>query len=175
MQYSHYWARGGDHPKGGPHQHYCQHIKQNCCKSHDWVPALTIRSIDSATLGNFFFVTIANSKQHIFGVVEIPAFFTVVFMNMCFHDGIYWTALFAKAARDTFCQSDIVALGTASPLFALVRFDGNCQGRTSCLTKFTGDTALFSIGITAQSLQTTEPWRGRRLFHRVIQRDFSAA
>src|SRR5699024_11901536 len=68
MQYSHYRARGSDHPKGGPHQHYCQHIKQNCCKSHDWVPALTIRSIDSATLGNFFFVTIANSKQHIFGV-----------------------------------------------------------------------------------------------------------
>src|SRR5690625_6637408 len=77
MQYSHYRARGSDHPKGGPHQHYCQHIKQNCCKSHDWVPALTIRSIDSATLGNFFFVTIANSKQHIFGVIEIPALFPV--------------------------------------------------------------------------------------------------
>src|SRR5699024_9580130 len=146
MQYSHYRARGSDHPKGGPHQHYCQHIKQNCCKSHDWAPALTIRSIDSATLGNFVFVTIANSKQHIFGVIEIPALFPVVFMNMCFHDGIYRTALFAKATKDTFCQIDIVALGAASAVFALVRFDGDGQGRTNSLAKFTGDAALFPVG-----------------------------
>src|SRR5690625_2401688 len=174
MQYGDYRARGSDHPKGRHHQHYCQHIKQNCCKSHDWVPALTIRSIGHATLGNFFFVTIANSKQHIFGVVEITTLFTVILMDMSLYDGIYGAALFAKATKDTFCQIDVIAFGTAGAIFTLVRLDGNGQGRTNCLAELTGNATLFSVRITTQSMQATETWGGRRLFHRVIQRDFSA-
>src|SRR5690625_6449065 len=95
-------------------------------------------------------------------------------MDMSLYDGIYGAALFAKATKDTFCQIDVIAFGTAGVIFTLVRLDSYGQGRTNCLAELTGNATLFSVIIKTQNKYATETWGGRRLFHRVIQRYFSA-
>src|SRR3546814_3975920 len=63
--------------------------------------------------GDFRLVAVANGKQHVFGVVQVAALFSVVFGNMRFDDGVDRTAFFAEATENAFGQIDVVARGAA--------------------------------------------------------------
>src|SRR5690606_37588383 len=83
------------------------------------------------------------------------------------------TGFFAEAAEDALGQGDVVARGAARAVFTLVRLDRAGQGRTDGFAQLAGYAALLAAGVAAPRMQAAEPRRGRRLLHRVAQRDLA--
>src|SRR3546814_14036723 len=94
--------------------------------------------------GDFRLVAVANGKQHVFGVVQVAALFSVVFGNMRFDDGVDRTAFFAEATENAFGQIDVVARGAAGAVVALFGLDADGQRRANRLAQFAGNAALFA-------------------------------
>src|SRR5690606_41156163 len=63
-----------------------------------------------------------------------------------------------------------VTRGAAAAVLALLRVDGDRQGRAHRLAQLAGDAALLAVGIAAQRMDAAEARRLRRLLHRVHQR-----
>ena len=99
---------------------------------------------------------VAHRQQHRFGVIQIPAFFTVILEYPRFYNGIYGTRLFTEAAENTFCQIDIVSRRAARAIIAFSHFDLDRQCRTHCLAQLARDTAFLAVGIAAQRVLTPE-------------------
>ena len=84
---------------------------------------------------------------------------------------IHWTSLFTEAAEDALEQIDIVARSPPCIVCSLFRIDSDGQRRAHGLAKFAGDTSLFTIGITSQRMQTSEPRGLGRFLFRVLNSD----
>ena len=61
---------------------------------------------------------------------------------MGFNDRIDWTRLFAKSAKNTFGEVNVVARGTAAAVVALLGFNRDSHGRTHRFAQFAGDTRV---------------------------------
>src|SRR5688572_29452251 len=95
----------------------------------------------------------------------------MVFEYMGLNDRIYRAGLFAKSAKDTFEQINIIAGGTTSAICPLLGINSDCNCRTNRFTQFTGNTSFLTIWITPERMQTTEARRHRGLFLGILHRD----
>jgi hypothetical protein len=100
-------------------------------------------------LASCFFVTVAYGQQHVLGEIQVAAFFTVVFQDVGFNDGVHRAAFFAEAAEDAFGQINIVAGGAAAAVRAYFALNSNRHRGTHGLAQFAGDAALFAVFIAA--------------------------
>src|SRR5699024_7793841 len=96
--------------------------------------------------GNFWLVLIPDRQQHVFGVVEVAALFTVIILDVGLDDGVRGAALFAEPAENALGQINVVASGAAGAVLALFGFDGNGQRGADGFTKLAGNAAFFAIG-----------------------------
>src|SRR5690606_8176203 len=102
-------------------------------------------------------------------VVQIAAFFTVVLVNMRFHDRIDRAALFTETTENTLGQIDVITRGAAGAVLALCRFDRDGHGGTYGLAQFARDATLFAVFVATQSVQTAKTWRSGRGFNGITQ------
>src|SRR5690606_1310886 len=102
----------------------------------------TVWRVFGPAAGDFGFVAVAHGEQHVFGEVEVAALFTVVFVDVGFHDRVHGAAFLTEAAENALGEIDVVARGATGAVVALVRLDGDGQCRADRFAQFAGDAAL---------------------------------
>jgi hypothetical protein len=94
----------------------------------------------------------------------------VVFQDVGFHDRVHRAAFFAKTTKNALGQINVIATGTPRSIIANLRFDGNRHRRAHCLAQLAGNTTLFAIFVSAQSMQPAKARGEWGLFFRKLDR-----
>ena len=106
--------------------------------------------------GDLRLVLVTHRQQHFLGVIQVAAFFAVIFQNARFDNGIYRAGFFAETAEYAFHHIDVVLRGTTCTVATFFGFNLDCQRRTHRFTQLATDAALFTIGISALRMQAAE-------------------
>ena len=114
---------------------------------------------------------VANPKQIFLADSSRGARLKKVFMQVRQHDGIDGTRLLTIAAVDTFKEINIVSRGATRAVITLLGLYRDRQRWADGFAQFTGNTPFFSIGITPQRMQSTEPWGFGGLFLGILNRE----
>src|SRR5262249_30248609 len=135
---------------------------------------LPVWRIESDILGDLALPAVAVGKQPLLVEVELLTCLGRKLEIGAFDDGVDGTGLLAKPAVDAFDHVDVVARGPTRAVVAAVprrpRLDSDCLCRADRLAQFAGDAALLAIGITAQRVLATKPWRELPFLERIIER-----
>jgi len=84
--------------------------------------------------------------------------------RLTFYDSVHRTALLAQTAVDALGHVNIISCRPPASIGTLFRFDCDCLGRADGLAQLAGDAALFSGGVSAEGVFSTETRRDGALF-----------
>ena len=84
-------------------------------------------------------------------------------------DGVDGAGLLAETTENALCHVDVVLGGSTRAVGSGLRLDSNSEGGASSLAKFAGNAAFLTGGVTAKRMLTSEHWRKRAFFPRVMQ------